>query len=76
MKVHPSAVKHGVSEDDVVTMRNEIAKPVDGSYGEIDGVETTEEVTARLVKNAEEGSRARRSGLLPGGPGPMSRRVQ
>jgi hypothetical protein len=55
MKVHPSAVKHGVSEDDVVTMRNEIAKPVDGSYGEIDGVETTEEVTARLVKNAEEG---------------------
>ncbi|MDN6478388.1 hypothetical protein [Corynebacterium variabile] len=57
-------------------MNKEIPKPVDGSYGEIDGVEITEDVIARLVKNAEEGSRARRSGLLPGGPGPMSRRVQ
>ncbi|SJM68314.1 ribbon-helix-helix domain-containing protein [Gulosibacter sp. 10] len=31
------------------------AKPVNGSYGEIDGVEITEEVVARLVENAEAG---------------------
>lgn len=36
-------------------MNKEIPKPVDGSYGEIDGVEITEDVIARLVKNAEEG---------------------
>lgn len=30
-------------------------KPVNGSYGVIDGVEITEEVIARLVKNAENG---------------------
>lgn len=36
-------------------MNDKIAKPVDGSYGVIDGVEITEEVIARLTKNAEEG---------------------
>lgn len=36
-------------------MNEETAKPEDGSYGTIDGVEITEEVIARLVKNAEEG---------------------
>lgn len=36
-------------------MSDQIAKPVDGSYGTIDGVEITEEVIHRLVKNAEEG---------------------
>lgn len=35
-------------------MSGKIAKPVNGSYGTIDGVEITEEVIARLVKNAEE----------------------
>lgn len=33
----------------------ETAKPVNGSYGEINGVPITEEVIARLVKNAEDG---------------------
>ena len=32
-----------------------IAKPVNGSYGAIDGVEITEEVISRLVENAEAG---------------------
>lgn len=36
-------------------MSDKIAKPVNGSYGVIDGVEITEEVIARLVKNAEDG---------------------
>ncbi|QIM15762.1 ribbon-helix-helix protein, CopG family [Leucobacter insecticola] len=36
-------------------MSGNIAKPVNGSYGVINGVEITEEVIARLVKNAEEG---------------------
>ncbi|MGO1545300.1 MAG: ribbon-helix-helix domain-containing protein [Gulosibacter sp.] len=36
-------------------MNDKIAKPENGSYGTIDGVEITEEVIARLVKNAEEG---------------------
>lgn len=36
-------------------MSNEIARSTNGSYGTIDGVEITEEVIARLVKNAEEG---------------------
>jgi hypothetical protein len=36
-------------------MNGRIAKPVNGSYGTIDGVEITEEVIARLVKNAEDG---------------------
>lgn len=36
-------------------MNDKAAKPVDGSYGTIDGVEITEEVVARLVKNAEGG---------------------
>lgn len=34
---------------------NNVAKPGNGSYGTIDGIEITEEVIARLVKNAEEG---------------------
>lgn len=36
-------------------MSDKIAKPVNGSYGTIDGVEITEDVIARLVKNAEDG---------------------
>lgn len=36
-------------------MNDKIAQPVNGSYGVIDGVEITEEVIARLVKNAEDG---------------------
>lgn len=36
-------------------MNDNIAKPVDGSYGTVDGIEITEEVVSRLVKNAEEG---------------------
>ena len=36
-------------------MNDKIAKPVDGVYGVIDDVEITEDVIARLVKNAEEG---------------------
>ncbi|MFT4189292.1 MAG: ribbon-helix-helix protein, CopG family [Aeromicrobium sp.] len=36
-------------------MSDKIAKPVNGSYGVIDGVEITEEVIARLAKNAEDG---------------------
>lgn len=36
-------------------MNDKIAKPEGGSYGTIDGVEITEEVIARLVKNAEDG---------------------
>lgn len=36
-------------------MSDKIAKPVNGSYGTVDGVEITEEVIARLVKNAENG---------------------
>ena len=36
-------------------MSDKIATPVDGSYGTIDGVEVTEEVVERLVKNAEDG---------------------
>lgn len=36
-------------------MSSKTAKSVDGSYGTIDGVEITEEVIARLVKNAEDG---------------------
>ena len=36
-------------------MNDNIAKPVNGSYGTINGVEITEEVIARLVKNAEAG---------------------
>ncbi|SEB58210.1 Ribbon-helix-helix protein, copG family [Paramicrobacterium humi] len=35
-------------------MNDNIAKPVNGSYGEIGGVDITEEVIARLVKNAED----------------------
>lgn len=34
---------------------SKIAKSVNGSYGVVDGVEITEEVISRLVKNAEEG---------------------
>lgn len=34
---------------------SKIEKPKNGSYGVIDGVEITEEVVARLVKNAEDG---------------------
>lgn len=34
---------------------NKTAEPVNGSYGEINGVTITEEVIARLVKNAENG---------------------
>ena len=33
---------------------SKIGKPENGSYGVIDGVEITEEVIARLVKNAED----------------------
>lgn len=36
-------------------MSRNTAKPIDGSYGEIDGAEVIEDVIARLVKNAEEG---------------------
>lgn len=36
-------------------MSDKIAKPVNGSYGTINGVDVTEEVIARLVKNAENG---------------------
>lgn len=36
-------------------MNDKIAKPVNGSFGTIDGVDITEDVVARLVKNAEEG---------------------
>ncbi|MGO1590701.1 MAG: ribbon-helix-helix protein, CopG family [Ancrocorticia sp.] len=36
-------------------MSDETVRPVNGSYGTIGGVEITEEVIARLVKNAEEG---------------------
>lgn len=36
-------------------MSDKVAEPIDGSYGTIDGVEITEEVIARLVKNAEDG---------------------
>lgn len=36
-------------------MNDKIARPVNGSYGTIDGVEITEEVIARLVKNAQNG---------------------
>lgn len=36
-------------------MSDEIAKPTNGSYGTINGVEITEEVVARLVQNAEDG---------------------
>ncbi|MGB4778500.1 ribbon-helix-helix domain-containing protein [Microbacterium sp.] len=36
-------------------MNDKIARPVNGSYGTINGVEITEEVIARLVKNAEDG---------------------
>lgn len=36
-------------------MNDKVAKPVNGSYGTIDGVEIAEEVIARLVKNAEDG---------------------
>ena len=35
-------------------MSKNTAEPVNGSSGEIDGVEVTEDVIARLVKNAEE----------------------
>lgn len=34
---------------------SEIAQPTEGSYGTIDGLEITEDVIARLVKNAEDG---------------------
>ena len=34
-------------------MSKNTAEPVNGSSGEIDGVEITEDVIARLVKNAE-----------------------
>lgn len=37
-------------------MRDSAGKASDGSYGVIDGVEITEEVITRLVKNAEDGS--------------------
>lgn len=36
-------------------MNNKIEQPPDGSYGTIGGTEITEEVIARLVKNAEDG---------------------
>lgn len=36
-------------------MTDKIAKPVNGSYGVVDGVKITEDVVARLVKNAEDG---------------------
>lgn len=36
-------------------MSEKTAEPVDGSYGVIGGVRITEEVIARLVKNAEDG---------------------
>lgn len=36
-------------------MSDKRAKPVKGSYGTVDGVEITEEVISRLVKNAEDG---------------------
>ena len=36
-------------------MSDRVPKPVNGSFGSINGVEITEEVLARLVKNAETG---------------------
>lgn len=36
-------------------MKNQAAEATGHSYGTIDGVEITEEVIARLVKNAEQG---------------------
>ena len=36
-------------------MSGSVAEPVNGSYGSINGVEITEQVIARLVKNAEDG---------------------
>lgn len=36
-------------------MNDRIAKPANESYGTVDGVKITEEVVARLVKNAEDG---------------------
>lgn len=36
-------------------MNDKIANPVNGSYGTVNGVAITEEVIARLVKNAEDG---------------------
>ena len=36
-------------------MNDKVAKPVNGSYGTIGGVEIAEEVIARLVKNSEDG---------------------
>ncbi|MFT3942367.1 MAG: hypothetical protein QM705_00885 [Ancrocorticia sp.] len=35
-------------------MNNKIAQATNGSYGTIDGVEITEEIITRLVRNAEE----------------------
>jgi hypothetical protein len=39
----------------MIDMNGNIAKPVNGSYGAIDGVEITEDVIARLVQNTEDG---------------------
>ncbi|MCI1747171.1 MAG: hypothetical protein LKI24_03110 [Acidipropionibacterium sp.] len=50
-------------------MNGRIAKPVNGLYGTIDGVEITEEVIARLVKNAEDGFPGAKF-RTPGRPGP------
>lgn len=36
-------------------MSENLAKPMNGSYGSIDGMEITEDVIERLVKNAEAG---------------------
>lgn len=45
----------GCQDAEEVEMSDKIAKPVNDSYGENDGVEITEDVIARLVKNAEAG---------------------
>lgn len=36
-------------------MSEQVARPVNGSYGTVNGVEITEEVLARLIENAEKG---------------------
>lgn len=65
VQVHASALKRGLSAEEVIRMWSEgveeeimtdkIAKPIDGSYGVIDGLQITEEVVSRLIENAEQG---------------------
>ncbi|MFA7499137.1 MAG: hypothetical protein WCY76_10695 [Leucobacter sp.] len=45
-------------------MNDKIAKPVNGSFGTIDGVDITEDVVARLVKMLRRDFLARRFGRL------------